>query len=89
MSYAQFIQPQNPDKPRSPRFTLWTHRLHRWIGIVFLITVAANFIVMAFGKPPMWVVYAPLPPLFAMMFTGLVMLVKHYRAKALSARAQS
>ncbi len=77
MSYAQFMQA--PVKP-SP-FTVWTRRLHRWIGIVFLITVAANFATMAFGKPPMWVVYAPLPPLFAMMITGLVMLVKHYRDK--------
>jgi len=78
MSYAQFMQPQ----PQPSRFTQWNRRLHRWIGIVFLITVAANFITMAFGKPPMWVVYAPLPPLFAMMATGLIMLVNHYRAKA-------
>ena len=76
MSYAQFMQPQ------PSRLTQWTHRAHRWIGIVFLITVATNFVVMAFGKPPMWVVYAPLGPLFAMMATGLVMLVKYYRGKA-------
>jgi len=79
MSYAQFMQPQ------PSRLTLWNRRLHRWIGIVFLITVATNFIVMAFGKPPMWVVYAPLPPLFAMMATGLVMLVNHYRTKVSTA----
>jgi hypothetical protein len=77
MSYAQFMQPQGRTQPS--RFMLWNRRLHRWIGIVFLITVAAKFLTMAFGKPPMWVVYAPLPPLFAMMLTGLVMLVNHYR----------
>lgn len=76
MSYAQFMQPQ------PSRLTLWNRRAHRWIGIVFLITVATNFIVMAFGKPPMWVVYAPLPFLFAMMFTGLIMLVSYYRTRA-------
>lgn len=80
MSYAQFMQPH--PQPQPSRLTSWNRRAHRWIGIVFLITVATNFIVMAFGKPPMWIVYAPLPPLFAMMFTGLVMLVIHYRAKA-------
>ena len=78
MSYAQFLQPQAKPSP----FTVWLHRLHRWIGIALLVTVATNFIVMAFGKPPMWVVYAPLGPLFAMMATGLVMLVKYYRGKA-------
>ncbi len=78
MSYAQFMQPQ----PQPSRLTVWNRKAHRWIGIIFMITVATNFIVMAFGKPPMWVVYAPLPFLFAMMATGLVMLVTYYRAKA-------
>ena len=81
MSYAQFMQPQAKGDAQPSPFTVWTHRLHRWIGIALLVTVATNFTVMAFTKPPMWVVYAPLPPLFAMMATGLVMLVKHYRAK--------
>ncbi len=81
MSYAQFMQPQGREPRQPSRFALWNRRLHRWIGILFLIAVAANFITMAFGKPPMWVVYAPLPPLFAMMFTGLIMLMKHYLAK--------
>ena len=76
MSYAQFMQPQ------PSAFTVWTRKLHRWIGIVFLLTVAANFVTMAFGKPPLWVTYAPLPFLFAMMFSGIFMLVKHYRDTA-------
>ena len=81
MSYAQFMQPQS----QPSRLTVWNRRAHRWVGIVFLITVAMNFIAMAFGKPPMWVVYAPLPFLFAMMATGLIMLVNHYRTKARAA----
>lgn len=33
---------------------------------------------MAIGKPPMWVVYSPLPPLFLMLATGLHMFVLSY-----------
>ncbi|HTQ13382.1 MAG TPA: hypothetical protein VMH86_05850 [Rhizomicrobium sp.] len=46
-------------------------RLHRWIAIFFTLAVAANFTAMALGKPPMWLVYSPLPPLFLLLFTGL------------------
>ena len=36
---------------------------------------------MALGKPPSWIVYSPLPPLFLLMFTGLYMFVLPYAAK--------
>ena len=51
---------------------------HRWTSIVFTLTVAANFVVMVFGEPPMWIVYAPLMPLFLLLFSGLYMFVLHY-----------
>ena len=76
MSYAQFLQPQ------PSAFTLWTRKLHRWIGIVFLLTVALNFAWRPFAPAPMWLTYLPLPFLFAMMISGIFMLVKHYRDKA-------
>jgi hypothetical protein len=45
---------------------------HRWISIVFTLTVIANFAVMFAGRqPPPWVTYSPLLPLFLLMFTGL------------------
>jgi hypothetical protein len=59
----------------------WIRQCHRWLGIVFTITVAANFVVMAFGTPPSWVVYSPLPPLFLMLVSGLYMFVLPYTAK--------
>ncbi len=55
---------------------------HRWISIVFTLTVAANFATMVFGQPPMWLVYAPLPPLFLLMFSGLYMFALPYLSKA-------
>jgi len=56
----------------------WIRQIHRWLSIVFAATVAANFIVMATGKPPMWLVYSPLAPLFLLLFTGLYMFVLPY-----------
>ena len=44
-------------------------------------TVIANFAVRAFGEPPAWVTYSPLPPLFLLLFSGLYMFVLPYTAK--------
>ena len=59
----------------------WLRQAHRWLSIVFTMTVVANFAAMALWKPPMWLVYSPLPPLFLMLFTGLYMFVLPYAAK--------
>lgn len=59
----------------------WIRQAHRWLAIVFTLTVAANFAVMAFGQPPAWVVYSPLPPLFLLLFSGLYMFALPYIAK--------
>jgi hypothetical protein len=56
---------------------------HRWISIVFTLTVIANFAVIATGRqPPPWVTYAPLAPLFLLLFTGLYLFVLPYAARA-------
>jgi hypothetical protein len=59
-------------------FNGWNRQIHRWLSIVFTATVVANFVAMAFGQPPMWLVYAPLPPLFLLMFSGLYMFARPY-----------
>jgi hypothetical protein len=56
----------------------WIRQSHRWIGIVFTLAVATNFVTMAFGEPPMWVVYSPLPPLLLQLLTGLYMFALPY-----------
>lgn len=48
-----------------------SRQFHRWVGIIFTLTVAANFAVMAFGPPPPWITYSPLPFLFLQMASGL------------------
>lgn len=62
-------------------WNLWIRQFHRWTSIVFTLAVAANFAVMGFGKPPVWLVYAPLPPLFLLLFTGLYMFVLSYAVR--------
>ena len=54
---------------------------HRWLSIVFTLTVIANFAAMSQGEPPAWVTYSPLLPLALLLFTGLYMFVLPYAAK--------
>ncbi len=60
---------------------MWIRQTHRWLSILFTITVIANFVAMALGEPPPWVVYAPLLPLFLLLFTGLYMFVLPYAVR--------
>lgn len=53
----------------------WIRQFHRWVAMTFLATVVANFLAMAVGDVPDLVTYAPLPPLFVLMLSGLYMLV--------------
>jgi hypothetical protein len=57
-------------------------RVHRWLSIIFTLTVLANFATMALGEPPAWVVYSPLLPLFLLLFSGLYLFVLPYLARS-------
>ncbi|RWA62223.1 hypothetical protein [Mesorhizobium sp.] len=65
-------------------FSQWIRQIHRWLSIVFTVTVIANFVAMASGEPPAWVVYSPLLPLFLLLFSGLYMFVLPYTGKSRS-----
>ena len=60
---------------------MWIRQIHRWLSIVFTLTVIANFVAMGLRDAPAWLVYAPLPPLFLLLFTGLYMFALPYAAK--------
>jgi hypothetical protein len=61
----------------------WTRQIHRWVSIVFTITVIANFVVIGMGnEPPAWITYSPLLPLFLLLFTGLYLFALPYLARA-------
>jgi uncharacterized BrkB/YihY/UPF0761 family membrane protein len=61
---------------------MWLRQIHRWLSIVFTVTVIANFVALGLGEPPpFWVVYSPLLPLFLLLFTGLYLFVLPHATK--------
>ena len=67
----------------------WIRQIHRWLSIVFTLTVMANFAAMTQGQPPAWVTYSPLPPLALLLFTGLYLFVLPYATQWRSGRRAS
>ena len=61
----------------------WVRQIHRWLSIVFTVTVIANFVALGLrkGQPPAWVTYSPLLPLGLLLFTGLYLFVLPYAVK--------
>jgi hypothetical protein len=60
----------------------WIRQTHRWLSIVFTMTVLANFVALGAGRgqpPPDWITYSPLLPLALLMFSGLYLFVLPYR----------
>ncbi|WKE67522.1 hypothetical protein PVT67_17895 [Gallaecimonas kandeliae] len=53
-------------------------QFHRWVSILFTLTVAANFAAMTRGQPPAWITYSPLLPLALLLFTGLYLFALPY-----------
>jgi cellulose synthase/poly-beta-1,6-N-acetylglucosamine synthase-like glycosyltransferase len=75
--YAQFMQTQ----AREVRVNKFIRQTHRWLSIIFTLTVIANFVAMAFGPVPALITYSPLLPLFLMLLTGLYMFFLPYFPK--------
>jgi len=67
----------------------WVRQFHRWVSIIFTVTVIAKFVVMAFGPPPAWVTYSPLLPLALLLFTGLYLFVLPYLGAVRGGRTES
>jgi hypothetical protein len=61
---------------------------HRWLSIVFTVTVIANFVALArgAGAPPPWITYAPLFPLALLLISGLYLFMLPYSTKWRSRR---
>jgi hypothetical protein len=57
----------------SSNWNHWVRQIHRWLSIVFTVTVIANFVALAQGggMPSNWVTYSLLLPLALLLFTGL------------------
>ena len=64
-------------------WTKWIRQSHRWLGMIFTVTVIANIVVMSAGQgqPPAWVTYSPLLPLGLLWFSGMYLFVLPYAIK--------
>lgn len=62
-------------------------QFHRWISMLFTLTVIANFAAMTQGPPPAWVSYSPLLPLALLLLTGLYLFALPYLARRRSRQA--
>jgi hypothetical protein len=69
---------QTPSGETRMTFSAWVRQSHRWLGIIFTLTVLANFAVRAFQEPPAWITYSPLPPLFLQLLGGLYLFFLPY-----------
>ena len=78
-----------PTKELGMSISKWIRQVHRWLAILFTLTVIANFVAMAQGTPPAVITYSPLPPLFLLMFTGLYMFSLPYVAAWKAKRRQA
>ena len=61
-------------------WSAWIRQLHRWLSIIFTLTVIANFVQLGMGRgnPPNAVTYSPLLPLALMTLSGLYMFALPY-----------
>jgi hypothetical protein len=59
----------------------WIRQGHRWLSILFTVTVAANFIAMTKGPPPAWITYSPLLPLGLLLLSGLYLFALPYATR--------
>jgi hypothetical protein len=56
-------------------------QFHRWVSLIFLFTVIATTVALMQKEPVAWMSYAPLPPLFLLMISGVYLFVLPYAAK--------
>lgn len=56
----------------------WIRQFHRWVSIVFTLTVVATFIALAQEQPKVWVSYTPLAPLALLLISGLYLFALPY-----------
>lgn len=64
----------------------WIRQAHRWVSVLFTLTVTANFVAMAaVGQPPMWITMSPLPFLLLLWLSGAALFVRPFLAKGQAA----
>jgi len=59
----------------------WVRQTHRWLAIVFTVSVIVTFVALRQEKPLVWVSYVPLFPLALLFLSGLYLFVLPYATK--------
>ena len=59
----------------------WIRQFHRWMSMIFTLSVIATFIALAQKQPLVWVSYVPLAPLALLLITGLYLFALPYANK--------
>ncbi|MEG3791166.1 hypothetical protein V1318_13635 [Lysobacter sp. CCNWLW3] len=59
----------------------WIRQFHRWMSMIFTLSVIATFIALAQKQPLVWVSYVPLAPLALLLITGLYLFALPYLGK--------
>ena len=67
----------------------WVRQTHRWLAIVFTLSVIVTFVALRQEKPLVWVSYVPLFPLALLAVTGLYLFVLPYAARWRSGRGDA
>jgi hypothetical protein len=64
----------------------WVRQIHRWLAVVFTVTVVATTVALAQPEPVVWVSYLPLFPLAVLFLTGLYLFVLPYLVRRRAVR---
>lgn len=75
--YARFMQ----SAAREVRVSKFIRQFHRWVSVLFVLSVIATTIALAQPEPVMWMSYAPLLPLALLTLTGIYLFALPYLAK--------
>ena len=59
----------------------WVRQIHRWLAVLFTVTVIVTFIALAREDPIVWVSYLPLFPLALLLVTGLYLFALPYATR--------
>ena len=82
-------RPRDVSKAGRANMPARLRQVHRWMSIVFSLTVAANFAALTRGPVPAFITYSPLPTLLVLTLAGLYMFARHARAKRRPAMPQT
>lgn len=77
MTYARFMQ----SNVKEVRMSSFIRKFHRWVSLLFVLSVIATSIALAQPQPAMWMSYVPLIPLALLALSGIYLFVLPYFRK--------